>query len=156
MSTTEDPGSGAGGTAGAGSADMKLEVVTIPVSDVDRAKAFYSGLGWRLDKTPPWVVQFTPPGSGCSVQFGPNLTSAAPGSAQRLYLIVSDIEAARDDLVAAGVEVSDLFHPAMMVRPAGRIPSMAVTARSPPSAIRTATGGCSRRSPPACRAESTP
>jgi catechol 2,3-dioxygenase-like lactoylglutathione lyase family enzyme len=111
MTTTEDPSSGASGTAGAGRADMKLEVVTIPVSDVDRAKAFYASLGWRLDKTPPGVVQFTPPGSGCSIQFGANRTSAAPGSAQRLYLIVSDIAATRDDLLAAGVEVSDLFHP---------------------------------------------
>src|SRR5271167_513015 len=81
--------------------DMKLEVVVIPVSDVDRAKEFYRRLGWRLDVTPPSVVQFTPPGSGCSVQFGTNLTSAAPGSAKG-YLIVSDIEVARDQLVAAG------------------------------------------------------
>ena len=89
--------------------DMKLEVVVIPVSDVDRAKEFYGRLGWRLDQTPPGIVQFTPPGSGCSVQFGPNLTSAPPGSASE-YLIVSDIEAARNALVAAGVEVSELFH----------------------------------------------
>ena len=74
--------------------DVKLEVVVIPVSDVDRAKEFYEKLGWRLDVTPPIVVQFTPPGSGCSVKFGKNLTSAAPGSA-KAYLIVSDIEAAR-------------------------------------------------------------
>jgi catechol 2,3-dioxygenase-like lactoylglutathione lyase family enzyme len=95
--------------------DMKLEVVVIPVSDVDRAKAFYAHLGWRLDADFPFdngfrVVQFTPPGSGCSVQFGTNMTSAAPGSAQGLYLIVSDIEAARDGLVARGVEVSEAFH----------------------------------------------
>jgi catechol 2,3-dioxygenase-like lactoylglutathione lyase family enzyme len=89
---------------------MKLEVVTIPVSDVDRAKDFYGRLGWRLDATPPGVVQFTPPGSWCSVQFGPNRTSAAPGSAQGMFLIVSDIEGARAKLVAAGVEVSDIFH----------------------------------------------
>jgi catechol 2,3-dioxygenase-like lactoylglutathione lyase family enzyme len=95
--------------------DMKLEVVVIPVSDVDRAKEFYGQLGWRLDADFPFdngfrVVQFTPPGSGCSVQFGTNMTSAAPGSSHALYLIVSDIEAARDQLVARGVEVSELFH----------------------------------------------
>jgi catechol 2,3-dioxygenase-like lactoylglutathione lyase family enzyme len=90
---------------------MKLEVVTIPVSDVDRAKEFYGRLEWRLDETPPGVVQFTPPGSGCSVQFGMNRTSAAPGSAQGLFLIVSDIEAAREKLVAAGIEVGEVFHP---------------------------------------------
>ncbi len=95
--------------------DIKLEVVVIPVSDVDRAKEFYGGLGWRLDADFPFdngfrVVQFTPPGSGCSVQFGTNITSAAPGSAQGLYLIVSDIEAARDELAARGAEVSEVFH----------------------------------------------
>ena len=95
--------------------DMKLEVVVIPVSDVDRAKEFYGRLGWRLDADFPFdngfrVVQFTPPGSGCSIQFGTNITSAAPGSAQGLYLIVSDIEAARDELVARGAEVSEVFH----------------------------------------------
>ena len=95
--------------------DMKLEVVVIPVSDVDRAKAFYGSLGWRLDADFPFdngfrVVQFTPPGSGCSVQFGTNLTSAAPGSAQGLYMVVSDIEAAHEELVGRGVEVSEVFH----------------------------------------------
>jgi catechol 2,3-dioxygenase-like lactoylglutathione lyase family enzyme len=95
--------------------DMKFEVVVIPVSDVDRAKEFYGRLGWRLDADFPFdngfrVVQFTPPGSECSVQFGTNITSAAPGSAQGLYLIVSDIEAARDGLVARGFEVSGVFH----------------------------------------------
>jgi catechol 2,3-dioxygenase-like lactoylglutathione lyase family enzyme len=89
--------------------DMKLEVVIIPVSDVERAKEFYRRLGWRLDQTPPGVVQITPRGSGCSVQFGANLTSAAPGSGKG-YLIVSDIKAARDALVAAGIEVSEVFH----------------------------------------------
>src|SRR5580692_4249007 len=82
--------------------DMKLEAVVIPVSDVDRAKKFYGDLGWRLDADFPFpngfrVVQFTPPGSGCSVQFGAQITTAAPGSAQGLYLIVSDIEAARKE-----------------------------------------------------------
>jgi catechol 2,3-dioxygenase-like lactoylglutathione lyase family enzyme len=95
--------------------DVKLEVVVIPVSDADRAKAFYGRLGWRLDADFGFengfrVVQFTPPGSGCSVQFGTHITSAAPGSAQGLYLVVSDIEAARADLVARGVAVSDVFH----------------------------------------------
>jgi catechol 2,3-dioxygenase-like lactoylglutathione lyase family enzyme len=95
--------------------DYKLEVVVIPVSDVDRAKEFYGGLGWRLDADFAFdngfrVVQLTPPGSACSVQFGTNITSAAPGSAQNLYLVVSDIEAARDALVARGVEASNVFH----------------------------------------------
>ena len=85
----------------AGDVDLKLEVVVIPVADADRAKEFYTGLGWRLDADFPFdngfrVVQFTPPGSGCSVQFGTKITSAAPGSAQGLYLVVSDIEAARE------------------------------------------------------------
>jgi catechol 2,3-dioxygenase-like lactoylglutathione lyase family enzyme len=95
-------------------ADMKLEVVVIPVSDVDRAKKFYESLGWRLDADFPGenfrVIQFTPPGSGCSVIFGKNVTAAAPGSAQGLYLVVSDIEAARDELLGRGVEVSEVFH----------------------------------------------
>jgi catechol 2,3-dioxygenase-like lactoylglutathione lyase family enzyme len=92
--------------------DMKLEVVTIPVSDVERATKFYVGLGWRQDVTPPGsgVVQLTPPGSACSVQFGTNRTSAAPGSAQNLFLIVSDIKTARDDLVRRGVKVGEIFH----------------------------------------------
>jgi catechol 2,3-dioxygenase-like lactoylglutathione lyase family enzyme len=92
--------------------DMKLEVVVIPVADVDRAEKFYAGLGWRQDVTPPGsgVFQFTPPGSACSIQFGANLTSAAPGSVQRTYLIVSDIEAARDALITAGANVGEIFH----------------------------------------------
>ena len=99
-----------------GRVDLKLEAVVIPVSDVDRAKAFYAQLGWRLDADFAFdngfrVVQFTPPGSGCSVQFGANITSAAPGSAQGLYLIVSDIETARGGLAAGGVDVSEVFHP---------------------------------------------
>ncbi|MET8118379.1 VOC family protein [Micromonospora sp. NPDC005189] len=91
------------------SLDLKLEVIVVPVADVDRAKEFYVRLGWRLDQTPPGVVQLTPHGSGCSVQFGPKLTSAAPGSATA-YLIVSDIEMARNALVSAGVDVGDIFH----------------------------------------------
>ena len=97
--------------------DMKFEMVVIPVSDVDRAKEFYGRLGWRLDADFDngddfRVIQFTPPGSGCSVIFGKNVTAAAPGSAQGLYLIVSDIEAARDELVAHGVDASEVFHDA--------------------------------------------
>jgi catechol 2,3-dioxygenase-like lactoylglutathione lyase family enzyme len=94
------------------SVDMKLEVVTIPVSDVDRATEFYVGLGWRQDVTPPGsgIVQLTPPGSSCSVQFGTNRTSAAPGSAENMFLIVSDIQVAYDYLLGRGVEVSEVFH----------------------------------------------
>ena len=97
--------------------DMKFEVVVIPVSDVDRAKEFYGRLGWRLDADYDngddfRVIQITPPGSGCSVIFGKNVTAAAPGSAQGLYLIVSDIEAARAELVAHGMDVSEVFHDA--------------------------------------------
>jgi catechol 2,3-dioxygenase-like lactoylglutathione lyase family enzyme len=95
--------------------DYGLEVVVVPVSDVDRAKDFYQGLGWRLDADFPFdngfrVVQFTPPGSACSLQFGTNITPAAPGSAQGLYLVVSDVQAARAELAARGVEVSEVFH----------------------------------------------
>ena len=95
--------------------DMKFEIVVIPVSNVDRAKEFYAQLAWRLDADYDngkdfRVVQFTPPGSGCSVIFGKNVTAAAPGSAQGLYLIVDDIEAARQNLLRRGVAVSDVFH----------------------------------------------
>jgi catechol 2,3-dioxygenase-like lactoylglutathione lyase family enzyme len=95
--------------------DMKFEIVVIPVSDVDRAKQFYAKLGWRLDADYESgkdfrVIQFTPPGSGCSVIFGKNVTPAAPGSAQGLYLIVSDIQAARKELLDRGVQISEVFH----------------------------------------------
>jgi len=95
--------------------DMKFEIVVIPVSDVDRAKDFYAKLGWRLDADYAHnddfrVLQFTPPGSGCSVIFGKNVTTAAPGCSQGLYLIVSDLEATRAQLVGRGVEVSEVFH----------------------------------------------
>jgi len=114
MSTTATRSQDATTDARVGKVDMKLEVITIPVSDVDRAKEFYGGLGWRLDadfsKGDDRVVQFTPPGSQCSVHFGRNLTSVAPGSAQSLWLIVSDIQAARDELVGRGIEVSEVFH----------------------------------------------
>ena len=96
-------------------ADMKFEIVVIPVSDVDRAKEFYGRLGWRLDADYDngkdfRVIQFTPPGSGCSVIFGKNVTGAAPGSAQGLYLIVSDLAAAREKLLGLGVKISEVFH----------------------------------------------
>src|ERR1700758_1581853 len=100
MTSTSAAGEGATATPEAGTADLKLEVVVFPVSDVDRAKDFYTGLGWRLDADFPGddgfrVIQLTPPGSACSVIFGSGITSAAPGSAQGHYLIVTDIEAAR-------------------------------------------------------------
>ena len=114
MSVTEDRPN-ASETASVGEADKKLEVVVIPVADADRAKEFYGRLGWRLDADLARgddfrIVQFTPPGSDCSIQFGTNITPAAPGSAQSLYLVVSDIQAARDELVSLGVEVSEVFH----------------------------------------------
>ena len=97
--------------------DMKLEIVVIPVADVDRAKAFYTQLGWRPDAEFDdgkgfRLFQFTPPGSGCSIIFGTDATTAAPGSAQGLYLVVSDIEAARKELLDRGVAVSEVFHSA--------------------------------------------
>ena len=107
--------------------DMKLEVVVIPVSDVDRAKRFYGRLGWRLDADFAVgdgfrVVQYTPPGSPCSIHFGKGITSAAPGSTSGLYLVASDIEAARADLVEHGAEVSEVFHRAGPGQPA--VPGM--------------------------------
>jgi catechol 2,3-dioxygenase-like lactoylglutathione lyase family enzyme len=103
------------GDAGVATVDMKFEVVVIPVSDVDRAKEFYRKLGWRLDADYNSgkdfrVIQFTPPASGCSIIFGKNVTPAAPGSAQGLYLIVNDIQGARKDLLDRGVEISEIFH----------------------------------------------
>jgi catechol 2,3-dioxygenase-like lactoylglutathione lyase family enzyme len=117
MSNTQPRRETATEAARAKAVDMKLEVVVIPVSDVDRAKEFYAKLGWRLDADYASgddyrVIQFTPPGSGSSVIFGKNVTAAPPGSAQGLYLIVSDIEAARGDLLARGVKVSEAFHDA--------------------------------------------
>src|SRR5271167_727491 len=101
--------------AKAATVPMKFEIVVIPVSDVDRAKNFYAKLGWRLDADYDSgkdfrVIQFTPPGSGCSVIFGKNVTAAAPGSARGLYLIVSDIEAARKELLGRGAQISEVFH----------------------------------------------
>jgi catechol 2,3-dioxygenase-like lactoylglutathione lyase family enzyme len=117
MSSTPTGNAQATQIQSAATLDLKLEVVVIPVSDVDRAKRFYGSLGWRLDADFAFdngvrVVQFTPPGSECSVQFGTNITSAAPGSAQGLYLVVSDIEGARNQLVARGAGISEVFHPA--------------------------------------------
>jgi catechol 2,3-dioxygenase-like lactoylglutathione lyase family enzyme len=110
MSTTAIPSKDAAPAARVGKVDLKLEVITIPVSDIDRAKEFYGSLGWRLDADftdgGERAVQFTPPGSQCSIHLGKN----APGSAQGLFLIVSDIQAAQDDLVRRGVEVSEIFH----------------------------------------------
>ena len=99
-------------SAATGTIDMKLEVVVIPVSDTERAQKFYASLGWRQDVTPPGsgIFQFTPPGSGCSVQFGANRTTAAPGSAQGLWLIVSDIEAALAKLASAGAQADEIYH----------------------------------------------
>jgi catechol 2,3-dioxygenase-like lactoylglutathione lyase family enzyme len=112
MSTTQvsndNRGTAVGATVGA-----NLEVVVIPVSDIDRAKEFYGRLGWRLDadvSTPIRLIQFTPPGSGCSIQFGTDLTSSAPGSVTNTYLIVPDVQAARDAIAALGVAVSEVFH----------------------------------------------
>ena len=117
MSTNEVRSNDAASNTGVATVAMKLEIVVIPVSDIDRAKEFYGRLGWRLDADYDngqdfRVLQFTPPGSGCSVIFGKNVTAAAPGSAQGLYLIVSDIAAAREELLGRGVQISDVFHDA--------------------------------------------
>ena len=115
--TYESPSSVPSSDASVARVDMKFEIVVIPVSDLDRTKKFYQSLGWRLDADYDSgndfrVMQFTPPGSGCSVIFGKNVTSAAPGSAQGMYLIVSDIEAARKELLGRGVKISEVFHDA--------------------------------------------
>jgi catechol 2,3-dioxygenase-like lactoylglutathione lyase family enzyme len=133
MSNVEESGESAVGAPPVKAGEFKLEVVVLPVSDVDRAKRFYEGIGWRLDANVTTgngfrLVQLTPPGSGCSIQFGTNITPATPGSAQSLYLIVSDIDAARDDLQARGVEVSDVFHEGMLgdrFHEAGRVAGQA-------------------------------
>jgi catechol 2,3-dioxygenase-like lactoylglutathione lyase family enzyme len=116
MSTTADTTESTTADPNVAKVELKLEVVVIPVTDPDRSKMFYSGLGWRLDADFSFdngyrVVQFTPPGSGASIQFGSNITTAAPGSAHGLYLIVSDIDAARTELADLGVEISEVFHP---------------------------------------------
>jgi len=127
MNTTELTSNGASSVATVADVDMKLEAIVIPVTDIDRAKEFYAKLGWRLDADFSFenefrVVQFTPPGSECSIQFGSKITSAEPGSAQGLYLVVSNIEAAREELAASGVAVSEVFHngtAGAQFRPAG-------------------------------------
>jgi catechol 2,3-dioxygenase-like lactoylglutathione lyase family enzyme len=113
--TYDVPAQQAAGQASNTKIDMKFEIVVIPVSDVDRAKEFYARLGWRLDADfddgrDYRVIQFTPPGSACSIIFGKNVTGAAPGSAQGLYLIVTDVEATREHLLQRGVAVSQVFH----------------------------------------------
>jgi catechol 2,3-dioxygenase-like lactoylglutathione lyase family enzyme len=123
--TYEVQANDAGSEASVAKFDMKFEIVVIPVSDVDRAKEFYARLGWRLDADYDngkdyRIIQFTPPGSGCSVIFGRNVTAAAPGSAQGLYLIVSDIEAARANLLRRGVKISEVFHGGSDVYPEHR------------------------------------
>jgi catechol 2,3-dioxygenase-like lactoylglutathione lyase family enzyme len=115
MDITEAQSEPAVDGSAAGKTDMKLEVIVIPVSDIDRAKRFYGDLGWRLDLdyadgSDYRVIQFTPPGSGCSVIFGRNVTTAPPGSVQGLHLIVGDIEAARTDLLRRGIRISEPFH----------------------------------------------
>lgn len=115
MSSVETSSKSAAGTPPVNAGEFRLEVVVLPVSNVDRAKEFYAGLGWRLDADVARgisvrLVQFTPPGSACSIQFGKNIASGAPGSIQGLYLAVPDIEAAREELLARGVEVSEVFH----------------------------------------------
>ena len=142
----------------AGTIDMKLEVVTLPVSDVDRAKRFYQSLGWRLDADIAVgdafrVVQLTPTHSACSVAFGKGVTNGEPGSVQRLILAVYDIDAARADLISHGVEVSEVFHFAGAVFRA-RTRKAVPTRPMSRSATPMATGGCSRRSRRGSRAGS--
>ncbi len=115
MSTTDGQHGETGRTAGNGGVDLQLEAVVIPVADTDRSKEFYAGLGWRLDADFSFdngfrVVQLTPPGSLCSIQFGTKITAASPGSAHGLYLVVSDIDAGRAELIDRGAKVSDVFH----------------------------------------------
>ena len=151
-----------------GDVPMNLEVIVIPVSDVDRAKEFYERLGWRLDadvspSADIRLIQFTPPGSGCSVQFGKDLTLAVPGSGESVYLIVSDLEATRAELVARGVEMGEIFHEGSLggrFHESGRVAAHprvigAAMAPSPPCMTRTATAGCSRRSRAVCPVVST-
>jgi catechol 2,3-dioxygenase-like lactoylglutathione lyase family enzyme len=115
MSTTQPSDDTATEASAATAIPMRFEVTVLPVSDVDRAKAFYQGLGWRLDADFPIdehyrVVQLTPPGSPASIQFGTGLTTLAPGSLQDLYLIVEDLDAARDELISHGADVSEIWH----------------------------------------------
>ena len=156
MSSTEASSNTSTETPEAGTIDMKLEVVTLPVSDVDRAKRFYQSLGWRLDADIAVgdafrVVQLTPTRSACSIAFGKGVTTGEPGSVQRLILAVDDIDAARADLIRRGIEVSGLLPPRRGALFLARTRKAAPTRPMPRSAIRTATGGCSRRSRRGCR-----
>ena len=131
MSSTQASSTQATQVSSAGMVDMKLEVVVIPVSDVDRAKRFYVGLGWRLDADivlgpDRRIVQLTPPGSDCSIHFGKGITKAAPGSAQGTILVVNDMESARTELTDHGVEVSNPFH----IGPSGPVPGADPEGRS--------------------------
>jgi catechol 2,3-dioxygenase-like lactoylglutathione lyase family enzyme len=115
MNSVEVSSESAAGTPPVKAGEFKLEVVVLPVADVDRAKEFYGSLGWRLDADVARgedlrLVQFTPPGSACSIQFGTNIAAGAPGSVQSLYLSVADVEAAREELLTRGVEVGEVFH----------------------------------------------
>jgi catechol 2,3-dioxygenase-like lactoylglutathione lyase family enzyme len=138
MSSTEAGSRSATDSSSAPTTDLKLEVVVIPVSDVDRAKDFYTGLGWRVDADiaagdPFRIVQLTPPGSGCSIQFGTGVTAAAPGSAQGLYLVVADLGAARDELLDRGAHVGEVFHEGAggaRFHDAGRVPGPSPDRRS--------------------------
>ncbi len=158
--STVDGQSAPGGSPSSEPADLKLEAVVIPVADADRSKAFYAGLGWRLDADFSFdngfrVVQFTPPGSQCSVQFGTHITGASPGSAHGLYLIVSDLEAGRDELVSRGarsVECSIPERPernltlrGRVIGSTGRIRLTRATTPLPRSKTPTATAGSSKR-----------
>jgi len=154
MSTTAVRSTDANPESHVSTVDMKLEVVTLPVSDFDRSKEFYTGLGWRLDADfrdgNDRAIQFTPPGSGCSIHFS---TKGTPGSAQGLFLVVSDIEAARDELVGRGAEVSSVFHFAKSPAPfgdpvGGPAPDHGTYGSTRRSATQTATAGCFRRSRP--------
>jgi catechol 2,3-dioxygenase-like lactoylglutathione lyase family enzyme len=138
MSSVEASSETAASTPPVKAGEFKLEAVVVPVADVDRAKTFYASLGWRLDADVASgedfrIVQFTPPGSRCSIQFGRNIASAAPGSAESLYLIVADIDAARDELLALDVEVSEVFHegaPGARFHDSGRVPGPATDRRT--------------------------
>ena len=161
MSSVQANSQGQATTAEFSLVDMKLEVLVIPVSDVDRAKEFYSRLGWRLDADVATgedfrLIQLTPPGSGCSVQFGTDLTSAAPGSLQSTYLIVADIATMRDELAKSGVEVTEVFHCETGLacrfggadapgRAPGRGPDDGSYSSFASFSDRTATPGCCRR-----------
>ena len=157
MSTTDVSTDSPTDTPKPGTIAMKLEVIAVPVSDVDRAKAFYASLGWRLDADfelgeDVRVIQFTPTQSDCSLAFGKGFIKGEPGSVERLEIVVSDIEAAREDLISRGVEVSDFFHRGESGFEPGLDPGAQLLQQpTPPSAIRTGTASSSRRSPSGLR-----